>query len=141
MGCDCTTTRHDVTLIEDDVMVAYVTLTSRCEPNRIAGPDGEHSQAREDTGARGCRVVYTLTGGDLNDPTQLDLVEFSAGAFTYTFAPILAPLQTKTLSVNTPTSGADCRKEAVGRMAFRRPDGSGPVVIGGIPVCVAVSRL
>ena len=38
MGCECSTTRNDVTLIEDETMVAYATVESRCEPAPLEAP-------------------------------------------------------------------------------------------------------
>lgn len=142
MGCDCTTARHDVTLMDDNVMVAYASIESRCEPNRIVDPGtGEEvAPPRNDSGARGCRVVYTITAGQLNLPNQLELIEFATASFAYGFEPPLAPLQAKTLSYNTPTTAADCRVEPTGRFTFRRPGGTSSIVIGGIPVCVPASR-
>lgn len=143
MGCDCTTTRHDVTLIDDGVMTAYASIESRCEPNRIVDPRSgdDIPPPREDSGARGCRVIYTITAGQLNIPNQLELVEFATPSFSYGFDPPLAPLKVKTLSYNSPTTGGDCRVEPVARLTFRQPGGTALTSIGGVPVCVPVSRV
>ena len=143
MGCDCTTTRHDVTLIDDGVMIAYASIESTCEPNKVVDPrtGDETPPPREDSGARGCRVTYRIVAGQLNVPNQLELVEFATSTFFYGFDPPLRPLQVKTLSYNLPTTGGDCRIEPVGRFTFRRPGGTVPIVIGGVPICVPSTRV
>lgn len=142
MGCDCSTGRNDVTLIEDGTMIAYATIESKCEPAPLANASPEDTERqRRDSGAFGCRVTYVIKNADLNLPGQLVVTGFAAGAFSRTFAPPLQPGQTKTLSYNTSTAGGDCRREASGQLTFANPDGSGETVIGGIPVCVGTSRV
>jgi hypothetical protein len=141
MGCECAVTRNDVTLMVDTVMVAYATIASNCEPMRIADPTDEQlERQRRDSGAFGCRVTYVITNANLNSPDQLHVAAFAAGTFTKTFTPPLAPQQSQTLSIATSTAGGDCRKEAVGQITFVKPDGTPDAAIGGIPVCVGVSR-
>ena len=142
MGCECSTTRNDVTLIEDETMVAYATVESRCEPAPLGSTSSDAAERqRRDSGAFGCRVTYVIKNADLNLPGQLVVTRFAAGAFSKTFAPPLQPAQSKTLSFNTSTAGGDCRREAIGQLTFTNPDGSGETALGGIPVCVGVSRV
>jgi hypothetical protein len=141
MGCDCSVTRNDVTLMDDGTMVAYATIESRCEPARLENPSPESAERqRHDSGVFGCRVTYVIKNADLNLPAQMVVSRFAAGAFSKTFAPPLGPGQSKTLSYNTSTAGGDCRKEATGQVTLTNPDGSGETVLGGVPVCVGVSR-